>query len=90
MEKINLSRAIRLQLDGDPVMLGHGLQGVRDLPAGVQEVEPEIADHWFVKAHCIPVPETPVGEPAEPVVAPNLRKQKKDASPAEGQDDPAQ
>lgn len=55
--KINLSRPVRLQLEGDPVLLGHGLQGVRLMPEGVQEVEQPIADHWFVKAHCVPLPE---------------------------------
>ena len=29
----------------------HGQQNTVTLPAGVQEVEAEIADHWFVKAH---------------------------------------
>lgn len=60
--KINLSRPVRLQLEGDPVLLGHGLQGVRLMPEGVQEVEQPIADHWFVKAHCVPLPEP---DPAE-------------------------
>lgn len=29
----------------------HGQQKTVTLPAGVQEVEAEIAEHWFVKAH---------------------------------------
>lgn len=29
----------------------HGQQNTVTLPAGVQEVEAEIAEHWFVKAH---------------------------------------
>ena len=29
----------------------HGQQNTVTLPAGVQEVDAEIADHWFVKAH---------------------------------------
>lgn len=54
--KINLSRPVRLQLDGDPILLAHGLQGVRHLPEGVQDVEPAIAEHWFVKAYRVPLP----------------------------------
>lgn len=30
---------------------GHGQQNTVTLPAGVQEVDAEIAEHWFVKAH---------------------------------------
>lgn len=60
--KINLSRPVRLQLDGDPILLAHGLQGVRLLPEGVQEVEPAVAEHWFVKAYTVPLPEP---DPAE-------------------------
>lgn len=29
----------------------HGQQNTVTLPAGVQEVDAEIAEHWFVKAH---------------------------------------
>ena len=33
------------------------LPRVLDLPAGVQEVDEAVAAHWFVKAHCEPLPE---------------------------------
>lgn len=60
MVKINLSRPIRLQMDVElskAVEQSHGLTGVLDLPAGVQEVEDAVATHWFVAAHCEPLPE---------------------------------
>lgn len=65
MVKINLSRPVRLHLDVElskAVEQAHGLTGMLDLPAGVQEVDEAVAEHWFVKAHCEPLPE----EPAQP------------------------
>lgn len=60
MVKINLSRPVRLHLDVEQskaVEQAHGLTGVLDLPAGIQEVDEVIAEHWFVKAHFEPLPE---------------------------------
>ena len=54
--KINVLQAFRLLTEGDPVMLAHGLQGVRDFTPGVHEVEQAIAAHWFVQANCGPLP----------------------------------
>ncbi len=56
--KINVLQAFRLLTEGDPVMLAHGLQGVRDFTPGIHEVEQPIAAHWFVKANCGPLPES--------------------------------
>jgi len=64
--KINVLQAFRLLTEGDPVMLAHGLQGVRDFTPGVHEVEAPIAAHWFVKANCGPLPDSePAGEPVQ-------------------------
>lgn len=57
---INLSRHIRVNLDVElskRVDQSHGVTDVLDLPAGVQEVDEAVAAHWFVKAHCEPLPE---------------------------------
>ena len=62
---INLSRPIRVNLDVElskRVDQSHGVTDVLDLPAGVQEVDEAVADHWFVKAHTVPLPEA---DPAE-------------------------
>ena len=57
---INLGRPIRVNLDVEEskrAAQSHGLTDVLDLPAGVQEVDEAVAAHWFVKAHCEPLPE---------------------------------
>lgn len=62
---INLSRPIRVNLDVElskRVDQSHGVTDVLDLPAGVQEVDEAVAAHWFVKAHCEPLPEAPPAE----------------------------
>lgn len=62
---INLSRPVRVNLDAElskRAAQAHGLTDVLDLPAGVQEVDEAVADHWFVKAHTVPLPGA---EPAE-------------------------
>ena len=62
---INLSRPIRVNLDVElskRVDQSHGVTDVLDLPAGVQKVDEAVAAHWFVKAHCEPLPEA---QPAE-------------------------
>lgn len=62
---INLSRPIRVNLDVElskRVDQSHGVTDVLELPAGVQEVDEAVAAHWFVKAHCEPLPEA---QPAE-------------------------
>lgn len=59
---INLSRPIRVNLDVElskRVDQSHGVTDVLELPAGVQEVDEAVAAHWFVKAHCEPLPEAP-------------------------------
>jgi len=59
---INLSRPVRVNLDAElskRVEQSHGLTDVLDLPAGVQQVDEAVAEHWFVKAHCEPLPEDP-------------------------------
>jgi len=47
MPQILLTKQLVVNLGKDE----HGQQKTVTLPAGVQEVEAEIADHWFVKAH---------------------------------------
>lgn len=68
MVKINLSRPVRLHLDVElskAVEQAHGLTGMLDLPAGVQEVDEAVAEHWFVKAHCEPLPDAPAQEASD-------------------------
>ena len=47
MPQILLTKQLVVNLGKDE----HGQQKTVTLPAGVQEVEAEIAEHWFVKAH---------------------------------------
>ena len=47
MPQILLTKQLVVNLGKDE----HGQQKTVTLPAGVQEVDAEIADHWFVKAH---------------------------------------
>ena len=47
MTQILLTKQLVVNLGKDE----HGQQKTVTLPAGVQEVDAEIADHWFVKAH---------------------------------------
>lgn len=48
MKLINVVKPFTLTLDnGDK----------KEVPAGVQEVDDNIADHWYTKAHTEPVPE---------------------------------
>ena len=47
MPQILLTKQLVVNLGKD----NHGQQKTVTLPAGVQEVDAEIADHWFVKAH---------------------------------------
>jgi len=48
MQVINMTKAITLlQADGNKL----------EIPAGVQEVEDDVADHWYVKAHTGEMPE---------------------------------
>ena len=47
MPQILLTKQLVVNLGNDE----HGQQKTVTLPAGVQEVDAEIADHWFVKAH---------------------------------------
>ena len=59
MTEINLSRSVLLVLDDETEV---------KLPAGVQEVEQDIADHWFVKAHFVNAP-PPLTTPGTPEYA---------------------
>lgn len=47
MPQILLSKELTVNLGKDE----HGQQKTVTLPAGLQEVDAEIAEHWFVKAH---------------------------------------
>lgn len=47
MPQILLSKELTVNLGKDE----HGQQKTVKLPAGLQEVDAEIAEHWFVKAH---------------------------------------
>lgn len=47
MPQILLTKQLVVNLGKDE----HGQQKTVTLPAGVQEVDAEVADHWFVKAH---------------------------------------
>ncbi|MDY6450704.1 STY1053 family phage-associated protein [Acinetobacter faecalis] len=47
MPQILLSKELTVNLGKDE----HGQQKTVKLPAGLQEVSDEIADHWFVKEH---------------------------------------
>jgi len=65
MTEINLSRSVLLVLDDETEV---------KLPAGVQEVEQDIADHWFVKAHFVNAP-PPLTTPGTPEYAAARRKE---------------
>lgn len=47
MPQILLSKELTVNLGKDE----HGQPNTLKLPAGLQEVSDEVADHWFVKAH---------------------------------------
>ena len=47
MPQILLSKELTVNLGKDE----HGQQKTVKLPAGLQEVDAEIAEHWFVQAH---------------------------------------
>ena len=47
MPQILLSKELTVNLGKDK----HGQQKTVKLPAGLQEVDAEIAEHWFVQAH---------------------------------------
>ena len=47
MPQILLSKELTVNLGKDE----HGQQKTVKLPAGLQEVDAEVAEHWFVKAH---------------------------------------
>ncbi len=50
MPKINLARAIRLNLDNGQFL---------DLPAGENKVDKDVADHWYVKANMVGAEDAP-------------------------------
>lgn len=65
MKTINIAKEFRLSENNSIV----------DLQPGVQEVEDWVAEHWYTKAHCAPLPEPvkPVGPDESPAPKPGNR-----------------
>ena len=51
--QVFLSKALKVNLGQDE----HGQQVSLDLPYGLQEVDHEVAEHWFVQAHSQEIPQ---------------------------------
>lgn len=58
--QIYLSKALKVNLGQDE----NGQQINVDLPFGLQEVDAEVAEHWFVKAHSQEIPQSAVANQA--------------------------
>lgn len=56
MTQILLSKQLVVNLGNDE----HGQQKTVTLPPGLQEVDAEVAEHWFVKAHAQEITQTVV------------------------------
>lgn len=54
--QVFLSKALKVNLGQDE----HGQQINLDLPYGLQEVDPEVAEHWFVQAHAQEIPQSAI------------------------------
>lgn len=73
MAKINVLKPFRLNLGGL----------IRPIAAGIQDVEPEVAEHWYTKVHSEPVAEAEkAAPPAEP--EPDAPEGASDAPAADG------
>lgn len=58
--QVFLSKPLKVNLGQDE----NGQQINLDLPYGLQEVDPEVAEHWFVKAHSQEIPQSAVANQA--------------------------
>ena len=66
MKLINIRRPFTLNFKGI----------ARQFGAGIQSVEHEIADHWFVKAHSEVIEQEPISEPEKEQVADDSKPKK--------------